>query len=312
MAQIKTIQNGDNYTKYAPLSVTRKALETPAHKFTDYSSEFPKQSTGRRTMLADWITSPENPLTARVAVNQVWMRHFREPLVESVFDFGRQAKQPRNAELLDYLAAEFIESGWSFRHLHRLIVTSKTFRRSSTTLNADAHTQKTDPGNQYYWRMNTRRMESQVVRDSLLHLSDQLDLSKLGGASASPKSGSTRRSLYFTHSPDKIDTFVGTFDDADLLQCYRRNQSVIPQQALALSNSKLAFESAAKLAAILDDADSPNEFIKACFTRILARAPDDEEIQECLVFLSEIPDKKRGRVHLVHALLNHNDFISIR
>ena len=263
-------------------------------------------------MLADWITSPENPLTARVAVNHVWMRHFGQPLVESVFDFGRQSKRPVNAELLDFLAAEFIESGWSFRHLHRLLVTSKAFRRSSTTLGAEAKTLGIDPSNQYYWRMNSRRMESQVVRDSLLHLSKQLDLSKQGGASIPTNSDSARRSLYLTHSPDKIDTFVGTFDDADLLQCYRRNQSVVPQQALALANSKLAFISAEKLAATLREIHSPKDYSIACFTHILARSPNSEELRECIAFLSEIPDRDRGRVQLVHALLNHNDFITIR
>ena len=213
--------------EYDSLRVTRKALETPAHKFTDYPSVFPDKSTGRRTMLANWIVSPENPLTARVAVNHVWMRHFGAPLVDSVFDFGRQAKEPEQLALLDLLAVEFMESGWSFRHLHRLIVTSEAWRRDSSTAKVDSHTREADPENRFYWRMNPRRMEAQVVRDSLLHLSGELDLT-MGGSSVDPDGETKRRSIYFNHSPEKRSLFLSTFDDADLLQCYRRSESVVP------------------------------------------------------------------------------------
>ncbi len=304
--------------KYEPLRGSRKALETPAHKTTDYPAVYASESTGRRTMLAKWITDPENPLTARVAVNHVWMRHFGEPLVETVFDFGRQAPQPLHHELLDYLAAEFVESGWSFRHLHRLLVTSQTYQQSSSNAGGHLKSLKNDPGNRLYWRMNPRRMESQVVRDNLLYISAKLDLT-VGGPSLNYQQAGNRRSLYFTHSPDKIDPFLTTFDDADLLQCYRRSESVVPQQALALSNSKLALESARLIAEKIGTKSEAKTFIKGAFMEVLSRQPNVSETTECLLFLDDLKalngkadDRLRFRAQLVHALLNHNDFVTIR
>ena len=313
----KAVEEGGQ--EYEPLRVSRKALETPAHKFDDYPGEYPERSTGRRTMLANWIASDENPLTARVAVNHVWMRHFGEPLVASVFDFGRQAERPEHAELLDFLAAEFIESGWSFHSLHRILLTSRAFRSISSTANADSATFQADPQNRLYWRMNTRRMESQVVRDSLLHLAGTLDLT-LGGPSVDPNGKSNRRSLYFTHSPDKLNRFLTSFDEADLQQCYRRSESVVPQQALALANSALALESASAIASRIEASASDEAFVEEAFTRILARPAAAEEVQECMRFLADFEAlggagdkrKERARIQLVHALLNHNDFITIR
>jgi mono/diheme cytochrome c family protein len=312
-AEERLAQLDKGKVEYDSLRVTRKALETPAHKFTDYPSVFPDKSTGRRTMLANWIVSPENPLTARVAVNHVWMRHFGLPLVDSVFDFGRQAKEPEQLALLDLLAVEFMESGWSFRHLHRLIVTSEAWRRDSSTAKVDSRTREADPENRFYWRMNPRRMEAQVVRDSLLHLSGELDLT-MGGSSVDPDGETKRRSIYFNHSPEKRSLFLSTFDDADLLQCYRRSESVVPQQALALSNSELAFEAAGRIAGKWGAEKDSSALITELFLQILGRSPDEEEIGECVAFLSNFPSGQgqRARSQLVHALLNHNDFITIR
>lgn len=312
---------------YASLRASRKALETPAHKETDYPPIYAATSTGRRLALAKWITSRENPLTARVAVNHVWMRHFGEPLVESVFDFGLRAKLPRQAELLDFLAAEFIESGWSFKHLHRLLVTSQAYQLSSSTLGADAETLAADPGNEYYWRMNTRRMESQVVRDCLLHLAGVLDPT-LGGPSLEVGDQSKRRSLYFKHSRDQQDKFLTMFDDADLLQCYRRSESIVPQQALALANSKLALTTAGQIAQKIDASLSNQDFesfLPVAFETVLGRPANEEELEACReysVALRQVlqTDSSQGsqqhaalvRARLIHSLLNHNDFISIR
>jgi hypothetical protein len=309
---------------YTSLRAAKKALETPAHAESQYPTVYPETSTGRRLALARWITSRENPLTARVAVNHVWMRHLGEPLVESVFDFGLRAKRPEHAELLDFLAFEFMESGWSFKHLHRLIVTSNAYRQSSSTLGSDASTARSDPNNQFYWRMNTRRMESQVIRDSLLHLAGVLD-PKLGGPPLDAGSNSLRRSLYFKHSRDDQNKFLSMFDDADHLQCYRRTESIVPQQALALSNSRLAIQMADKIAqSIVKSIDQHGRepFIDRAFETLLARLPDDAVRKECLAYceklaalFKDVPQEQqeaRIRARLVHALLNHNDFVSIR
>jgi hypothetical protein len=312
-AEERLAQLDKGKVEYDSLRVTRKALETPAHKFTDYPSIFPDKSTGRRTMLANWIVSPENPLTARVAVNHVWMRHFGVPLVDSVFDFGRQAKEPEQLALLDFLAVEFMESGWSFRHLHRLLVTSEAWQRDSSTAKVDSRTREADPENRFYWRMKPRRMEAQVVRDSLLHLSGELDLT-MGGSSVDPDGTTKRRSIYFNHSPEKRSLFLSTFDDADLLQCYRRSESVVPQQALALSNSELAFEAAGRIVGKWGAEKDSAALVTELFLQILGRSPDEEEIGECVAFLSNFPrgQSQRARSQLVHALLNHNDFVTIR
>jgi len=310
--------------QYATLRVSRKALETPAHKEGDYPAHYSSTSSGRRLALAKWITSRQNPLTARVAVNHVWMRHFGQPLVESVFDFGLRTKRPKQAAVLDHLAGEFMESGWSFRHLHRLIVNSNAYQRQTTTVDANPQSLQKDPNNTEYWRSNTRRMEAQVVRDSLLYIGGQLDLTR-GGPPLDPSNKVRRRSIYFKHSRDHQDRFLNMFDDADHLQCYRRAESIIPQQALALSNSKLAIEMSTKIAAAISKQNTKadqQQYIDLAFELIIGRRPDAAERQACVEFCGAIAktpaaqkaaDKQqRVRAMLVHALINHNDFVSIR
>ena len=291
--------------KHHPLRGSRMALVSNVDKEPNYSAIYNRKSSGRRLALSKWITSPENPLTARVAVNHIWMRHFGTPLVKSSFDFGRRIPKPEHIDLLDYLASELIESRWSMKKLHRIIVTSKAWRRSVSNLGADTKTRNFDKTNDYYWRMNSRRMESQVVRDSLLHLTGELDLT-IGGPSIEPSPDVRRRALYFLHSRDKQSKFLATFDDAEILSCYERTESIVPQQALALSNAKVPL----KVSEILGKrGPKDNEsYIRQVFSDILCRPPTDEELQECLGFLKDIPKRSR----LVHALLTHNDFLTIR
>ena len=316
-AEKKLSDTGTGRVAYLVPRVSKKALETPAHKEGQYAATYSDTSTGRRLALARWMTSSKNPLTARVAVNHVWLRHFGVPLVETVDDFGLRAKQPVLQDLLDHLAVEFMEKGWSFRHLHRLIVTSQTYRLMSTTSGAEPKTLAADPGNQFYWRMNTRRMEAQVVRDSLLHLAGVMDTSS-GGPSLDPGDDVRRRSLYFKHSRDQQDKFLKTFNDADHLQCYRRSASIAPQQALALSNGKLSIEMAGLIAGKIKSA----QFVETAFELVLGRKPDVTESSECQRALEALTiaatrankshPTQRGRRGIVHALLNHNDFVSIR
>jgi hypothetical protein len=210
-----------------------------------------------------------------------------------------------------------MENDWSFRYLHRLIVTSRTYRLKSTTSGADAKTLAADPGNQFYWRMNARRMEAQVVRDSLLHLAGVMD-PKSGGPSLDPVDGVRRRSLYFKHSRDQQNKFLKTFNDADHLQCYRRSESIAPQQALALSNGKLIIEMAGLIAGKIKS----EEFVMEAFELVLGRKPDKAESRECQTALEALMvvatkagkanPAQRARRGIVHALLNHNDFVTVR
>jgi hypothetical protein len=203
-------------------------------------------------------------------------------------------------------------------------VTSDAYRLSTSAAGSDAQTIAADPDNRFYWRMSTRRMESQIVRDSLLHLAGVLD-PKLGGPSLEAGADSTRRSLYFKHSRDDQNKFLSLFDDADHLQCYRRTESIVPQQSLALFNSQLAIEMSEKIAQELAKAmkhPGRGEFIGVAFETLLGRTPDDAERSECLAYceklaalLKDVPKEQiesRIQARLVQALLNHNDFISIR
>ena len=165
--------------------------------------------------------------------------------------------------------------------------------------------------------MNVRRMDAQVVRDSLLHLAGALDLTS-GGPSLDPGDAVRRRSLYFKHSRDQQDKFLKTFNDADHLQCYRRSESIVPQQALALSNGKVPIEMAEKIAGQAEGED----FVGPMFELLLGRKPDAGERRECETTLADLEaaateakkpnPTQRARRGLVHALLNHNDFVSIR
>lgn len=309
---------------YKPLYASRKALEGPDETEESRRQPYPVASTGRRTALAHWIASADNPLTARVAVNHIWTRHLGQPLVESVSDFGRRAPRPPLLDLLDWLAIEFIDSGWSMKHLHRLIVTSRVYALRSSVVDAASETLKTDPENRLFWRRRPMRMEAQVVRDSLLFLAGQLQ-AELGGPSVDPVSEPRRRSLYLLHSRDTHDKFLAMFDDADIFQCYRRTESIVPQQALTLANSKLALATARQTATRLHEDlahASDAQFVNVAFEHVLSVAPTKPEAEACLEVLEEMrrllkeaehaEPQLRARQNLVHALYNHNDFITIR
>ncbi|HEY1189017.1 MAG TPA: PSD1 and planctomycete cytochrome C domain-containing protein [Gemmata sp.] len=311
----------------APLALrgSVKSAESNVESAQSKARPFPETSTGRRTALANWIADPKNPLTARVAVNHVWLRHFGTPLVPQVFEFGRKGAPPTHPELLDWLASEFTAKNGSFKHLHRLIVTSNVYRLSSSGRNA-GDAVKLDPENKYLWRMNPVRMDANTIRDSLLHLAGDLDLTMSGPpVPLAQQDASKRRALYFFHSHNEHNKLLDIFDNANVLDCYRRSESVVPQQALALWNSKLAQTAAAKmnetLHAKLKGADDA-KFVTAAFELVLATSPTEDERATCLEALSELratlkdakeaEKTKRVRLQLVQALINHNDFVTVR
>lgn len=305
-AKKKAAAPGETYTS---LPASLKAQEGPEESTNATVQTYPDTSTGRRLAFAKWITDKRNPLTARVLVNQVWMRHFGAPLVANMDDFGRRSLAPLHQDILDTLTVDFMNSGWSMKHLHRAMVLSELYRRSSSNAEADAATVAADPDNANYWRMNPRRMESQVVRDSLLHLAGKLDLT-LGGPSLAPASSETspRRSLYFVQNADTEHRFLAVFDNSNVLECYRRNESVVPQQALALTNSKLSRECADALAAKLSKLDG-EPFVSQSFLSVLGRPPSDAE---CRASLEGFQALKQNRSLFLQALLNHNDFVTLR
>lgn len=230
------------------------------------------------------------------------------PLVPTVFDFGRNGTAPTNLELLDYLASELMDNQWSMKHLHRLIVTSNTYRMKSTTLAASGNLE-IDPDNQHWWRRVPTRIESQVIRDSLLSLAGTLD-TRIGGppVPSDRQAKSTRRSLYFYHSNNDRNRFLATFDEALVEDCYRREQSIVPQQALALANSQIALEASEKIAERISS-DNETEFINNAFTIMLGIKPNADEIAASRQALTQWNGKKPN---LIWALINHNDFVSVR
>lgn len=310
--------------RYRSLQGAAKTAESNVESEESRNKPYPSVSTGRRSALVHWMTDRSNPLLARVAVNHVWARHFGQPLVATVFDFGRKGTPSEHRELLDTLAVEFMDSGWSFKQLHRRMVLSKAYGMSSSTRGISEHTRASDPENRFYWRMQTGRMESQVVRDSLLKLSGELD-GRIGGPTvASLDERSRRRSLYFFQSHNEHQKFLSMFDDANVLDCYRRARSIVPQQALALENSPLIQQSVDRIVAALVEGRSDlsdSDFARNAFESILGTPVKPEELRVGLEAMTRwrtaadergAPADQHARTGLVRSLLNHNDFITIR
>jgi mono/diheme cytochrome c family protein len=291
------------------LEAALAALNKPADAYSPLGKLYPKVSTGRRLGLARWITSPENPLTARVAVNHIWTRHFGKPLVPSVIDFGQNGKTPTNPALLDWLATEFVNSGWSMKKLHRLMVTSRAYRMDSSAPAADHPNLKADPNNLALWRMNPRRLEAEAIRDSVLAVSGALDLTMGGPELHEEKDQDVpRRSLYFHLTPDAQLLFLKVFDGVDPTACYVRSESIVPQQALALANSKLSFDESKRLSKLLGgDATPASDFVRKAFLTTLGRPASAVEVEKSLAYLERQP-----RESLIHVLFNRDEFVSIR
>ena len=296
-----------------------KAYETNGEDYKPLSPVYPRKSTGRRTALARWIGSRDNPLTARVAANHIWLRHFGRPLVESVFEFGRAGKKPTHPELLDWLAVELMDSGWKMKRLHKLIVTSGVYRMDSTPGESAA----LDSDNARYWRFPSRRVEAEVVRDAVLHLSGRLDLT-IGGPELEGREqkDARRRAMYFSVYPEDggHHPFLELFDPPDPNDSYARSASIMPQQALALTNSKLFIEESRVVARNLREEVGEKGFVAAAFEHVLSRRPTAAEEKRCRDFLKKQTELFRGEEHperraeegLIRVLFNHNDFVTIR
>lgn len=306
------------------LAAAESALVTNSVNYEPLSPVYGAQTTGRRTALAKWIASRDNPLTARVAVNHVWQWHFHEPLVKTVQDFGRNGSAPSHPELLDWLAVEFMEHGWSLKHLHRLLVTSTTYRLASSrpagSLGSEAKTPSDpDPENRYLGRMNLGRMESEIVRDSVLSIAGTLDFKGGGYPVANTEADLVpRRSVYFECFPEEggHDGFTSMFDPPDPGECYRRTRTILPQQSLALSNSAFvdaqSRNAADRVWGKVGGQDGAVErFAAEIFESILNRTGTPEELKIAREFLGEGSDGK-VRASFVRALFNHNDFVTIR
>ncbi len=241
-----------------------------------------------RLDLANAIASSQNPLTARVWVNRVWMHHFGEPLVENPADFGLQAKRPAQLDVLDYLANYFIEQGWRTKPLHRLILTSRAYQRSSQSADAQlfAKQQRLDPSNAWFWRANRRRLDLEPMRDTLLSISGELDATMYGRPRVITDDTNRRRTIYSFVERQNIPVLVQTFDFANAdTSTSRRNLTTVPQQALFALNSPFMLARADGLAARVSHLE-PARRVTQLFTLVFGREPNAVERAECDQFLT--------------------------
>jgi hypothetical protein len=304
---------------FTPVPGSSKAPESNQESPASLAEPFPAQSSGRRSALARWMTHPQNATFGRVAVNHLWARHLGQALVKTVIDFGLKGASPTHPELLDYLTTEWTDRTFDMKALHRDIVTSHTYRLSSSTNGAHPPAMERDPNNETYWRRPDLRMEAEILRDSLLTLGHRLDRQMhVSNIDPAKTPSSLRRSLYFTHSHNERDRFLEVFDSASTRECYVRSASIIPQQSLALANSRLALESSQEIAAALT-AHEPDQtdarFIDLAWLWILSARPTPDErrlCEEAMTTWRQTNTAESARTQLVRSLINHNDFIAIR
>lgn len=283
----------------------------------------------RRSILADWIASPENPWTARVIVNRVWQHYFGTGLVRTTGDFGRAGVLPSHPELLDWLASELVARGWSLKWLHRVILTSDVYRRSSTVREA---AEAVDPGNRWLWRQHQRRLEAEAIRDSLLFVSGQLNRVPGGRGFFPELSGDvleggsrpgtdweistpaerSRRSLYAYIRRTQMIPFFETLDYANVASpMTERPVTTVAPQALLLLNDAFVHEQAAAMARVVErrmgeaGAMAQNTarrggFIRAAFQQALGRVPSDKELAVAEAYLGR---QRQNFAAMAHRLL---------
>jgi hypothetical protein len=302
------------------------------------------RSSGRRTVLANWIADPKNPLTARVMMNRLWQWHFGKGLVPTANDFGKLGEQPTHPELLDWLAAEFVQpsdkgEAWTLKRMHRLIMASAAYRRASA---GEAANLKADPANTYLWRFNMRRLTAEEVRDSILAASGELTLKKVGGPSMYPKlSAEVLAGISFgdkkNHWPDSppdeqnrrtVYAFVKRSIQVPLLinhdqadtdnSCPVRYTTTVPTQALGMLNGDFTNEQAELLAKrMANDAGADVARQVARGIRLTTgRVPDAKEIEKDVAFIGTLKAKHKltdakALQQYALLLLNANEFVYV-
>lgn len=293
-----------------------------------------KDSTGRRRALTEWLVAPDNPRTARVMVNRIWQFHFGRGFVRTPSDFGMHGRKPSHPLLLDYLAKEFVASGWDIKKLHRRILLSATFRMSSAT-NPRALAQ--DPINDLFWRVDVRRLSAEELRDSVLALSGQLDLQKFGGPSVYPEipqavlkgqsankwrgndsiENNSRRSVYTFVMRSLIDPLIESFDGPTTdTSCAERFQTTQPTQALTLLNSGFMHQAARRLATRLRREAEGDRRAQVVLAWQLAtgRTPTNRLITQSLEFIEKFPNPRNEHQAMEQfslIVLNLNEFLFV-
>jgi hypothetical protein len=304
------------------------------------------ETSGRRTALARWLTQPDHPLTARVLVNRIWHHHFGRGIVETLGNFGRSGSMPSHPELLDWLAVDFMNHGWSIKHLHRQVMRSTAYRQSSRQTSRQTEDRlkgvlaTEDPENRLLWRMNLRRLESEIVRDSVLAVSGSLDRTAGGppveitnpaDGLSEPKAAPTatspnRRSIYLFARRVYPLKFMEIFDAPIMpVNCTQRMNSATVLQSLAVLNSEFLFAQSDKFAARVRESAGPGieEQIAFAFQLAYARQPTSDELAKSIAFLAdqkrllESPESQEDKAQqqaladLCHMLLSSNEFLYV-
>jgi hypothetical protein len=266
-----------------------------------------------RLELAEAIASPDNPLTARVLVNRVWLGHFGAPLVATPSDFGLRSDPPSHPELLDYLAARFVEGGWSIKDLHRLIVLSRTYRQQSLPRPEGL---AADPENRLLWRQNRQRLDFEATRDALLAVAGRLD-DRIGGRSVpiADDPSATRRTVYAYVDRQFLSTLYRTFDfPSPDSSSPARPETTVPQQGLFFLNSPFVAAQARHLAGRLGDGDVPDR-VGRLYQVAFGRGPSPEEVELARRFLAASAGRPAERDALdpwaayAQVLLMSNEFL---
>jgi len=286
--------------------------------------------TGRRLAFAKWLTAGDHPLTARVMVNRIWHHHFGTGLVKTLENFGIQGERPSHPELLDWLAIEFVESGWSIKQMHRLIMNSETYRQSSKVSELAL---EADPRGRLLSRMPLRRMNAEALRDSLHFVSGQLDLAgggppdtvsvdRNGLVSIDPtENGRWRRSVYLQYRRTEIPTMMDTFDYPEMgPNCLIRSVSTVSPQSLMLMNNdhirELATEFAQRVDHLVAENSEPAARVDAVYHLALSRSPSAEEREIGIDALRKLNaawdgDSQGALESYCHTILNSAAFVYI-
>ncbi|MFN4259708.1 MAG: DUF1549 domain-containing protein [Gemmataceae bacterium] len=283
-----------------PVYIPKKGKEPIAPGFLSVLDESPAaiaplpdvpHSTGRRAALAHWLTRPDNPLIARVMVNRIWQYHFGQGLAANASDFGKLGEPPTHPELLDWLATRFVRDGWSFKKMHRLLVTSATYRQSTRHPQAEQCRLK-DPGNRLYWRGHTRRLDAEQIRDAVLSVTGELDL-KAGGPGVI--SSVPRRTIYTRVLRNTRDPLLDVFDLPQFFSSTSsRDTTTTPVQSLLLINSQMmllrgkafAQRLESEAGSLTSSADA-RRHVERAYRLAFQREPEPEEIAAALTFLRD-------------------------
>ena len=250
------------------------------------------ESSGRRLALAKWLTQPDHPLTARVWVNQMWMRHFGRGIVESTANFGRSGVPPSHPELLDWLATEFVRQGWSIKNMHRLMMTSTAYRQSSRHTDAS----QADPENSLLSHFPLRRMDAETLYDSVLRVTGRLDDELYGPpveieikpdreVIAKGTKDGYRRAIYVTQSRQTPLSMLAAFDFPQMTpNCTERQHSTVATQALELMNSEASWSHAKHMAGRVVDiaGGDPRKQVEEVYWRALSRPPTEAEMADAV------------------------------